>query len=121
MKFKRKILALVLAVGLVLVICAACAYAADSSQAKGQARDMKTAGEVRTIVQEAYPDYTIGEIELEKGPVYDVEVVDKDGVPYDVEVDPLSGEILKIQTDDDYLATGKIVEDDDDGDDGEDD
>ena len=118
MKSNKKVLVLTFITCVIIIIGSACAYAANSSSEQGQ--DVKTADDVRTIVQDAYPDYSIGEIELERGLTYDVEVTDKDGVSYDIEVDPVTGEILRIDLDDDYIATGKNLEENE-GNDEEDD
>ena len=111
MKFsKKRLVSVLVAVALiagVTVLCTTLAFASSQDQA------MISADEARTFVQEAYPDYTIGEIEFEKdkvAPVYDVEATDKEGIPYDIEVDPNDGTILKIQIDDDYAATGVVVQ-----------
>lgn len=114
MKLNKKHLASIFVAGALVVSGAV--FTASAASASNQTQDQAaiTVEEVQTIVQEAYPDYTIGEIELENDhgtPVYDVEVADKDGIPYDVEVDPDDGTILQIQLDDDYAATGVLSED----------
>jgi len=120
MKLNKKHLASAFVVGALVV--SGTSFAVSAASASNQTRDqaMITVKEVQMIVQEAYPDYTLGEIELENDhgtPVYDVEAADKDGIPYDIEVDPDEGTILQIQLDDDYAATGVISEDDENDDD----
>lgn len=116
MKLNKKHLVSVFVVGALVV--SGSAFAVNAASASSQIQDQAkiTVEKVQTIVQEAYPDYTIGEIELENDHgtlVYDVEVADRDSIPYDIEVDPDDGTILQIQLDDDYAATGVISEEDD--------